>query len=161
MKKFLRLQKENRSIFFASIAAVVLTLLLLQLWPTDTSNPPIVSTPTWDDVYTAQLAERACYDCHSHETAWPWYTKVVPAYFLLAYDVQRGRAALNFSKWEETCCTEEQIDNMAATVTKNHMPLPYYLVLHPEARLSQVEQGHLVYGLISTMNENLTDAASD
>lgn len=161
MKKLLRLRKENRSIFFACVAGGMLALLLLQLWPTDTSNPPVVSTPAWDDVYTTQLAERACYDCHSHETAWPWYTKVVPAYFLLAYDVQRGRQVLNFSRWEETCCTEKQIDEMAATVTKNHMPLPYYLVLHPEARLSQVEQGHLVYGLINTMRANIKNEASD
>lgn len=157
MLKYLRLQKENRSIFIACVTAVVLTLLLLQLWPTNTTNPPVVSTPAWDDVYTAQLAERACYDCHSHETEWPWYTKVIPAYFLMAHDVQRGRQTLNFSKWEESCCTEAQITGMAVTVTKNHMPLPYYLVLHPEARLSPVEQGHLVYGLIKTMNENLKD----
>lgn len=139
----------------ACITAVVLTLLLLQLWPTDTSNPEVVSTPTWADAHTQQLAERACYDCHSHETSWPWYTKVVPAYFLLSYDVQRGREIFNFSNWEETCCTKAQIDDMAETVTKNHMPLPYYLVLHSEASLNDIERGELVYGLIETMNNNL------
>lgn len=153
----LRLRKENRSIFFACVAAVVLTLTLLQLWPTDTTNPPVVTTPTWEDEHTQQLVERACYDCHSHETRWPWYTKVVPAYFLLAYDVQRGRAALNFSSWEETCCTKDQIDEMAETVAKNHMPLPYYMVLHPEAYLSDVERGQMIYGLMEIMNKNLDE----
>ena len=157
----LRLRKENRSIFFACITTIVLTLLLLQLWPTDTSNPPVVSSPDWSSAHAAQLAQRACYDCHSHETSWPWYTKVVPAYFLLANDVQKGRKAFNFSKWEESCCTEEQIDNMAETVNKNHMPLPYYLVLHPEALLSDVERGQLVYGLMETMNRNLKDGGGE
>jgi hypothetical protein len=156
-----RLRKENRSIFFACVTTVVLALLLLQLWPTDTSNPPVVSTPTWDEERTLQLAERACYDCHSHHTSWPWYTKVVPAYFLLAYDVRRGREAFNFSRWQETCCTEEQIDDMAMTVTKDHMPLPYYLVLHPEAFLSDVERGQLVYGLIETMNTQLEEGGDE
>lgn len=158
----LRLRKENRSIFFACVAAFILTLTLLQLWPTDTSNPPVISTPQWNDEHTKQLAQRACFDCHSHVTVWPWYTKVVPAYFLLAYDVRRGREVLNFSSWKETCCTEDQIDRMAVTVTKNHMPLPYYLVLHPEASLSDIEQGQLVYGLIETMNAQLpSDSASE
>lgn len=151
----LRLRKENRSIFVACVTAVVLTLTLLQLWPTDTTNPAVVSAPEWPDIHTQQLVQRACYDCHSHETRWPWYTNVVPAYFLLAYDVQRGREALNFSRWDETCCTEEQIGEMAETVTKHHMPLPYYMVLHPESYLSDVERGQLVYGLMDIMKENL------
>ncbi|MCA9973925.1 MAG: heme-binding domain-containing protein [Anaerolineales bacterium] len=155
MRKILRVRKENRGIFLACIAAIGLTLLLLQLWPTDTSNPPVSSTPDWDRAHTAELAVRACYDCHSHETRWPWYTKVIPAYFLMAYDVQRGRDAFNFSRWEETCCTQAQIEDMAVTVTKNHMPLPYYTVLHPEAMLNDVERGQLVYGLIRTMNAQI------
>lgn len=155
--KILRLRKENRPIFFACIAAVILTTLLLQLWPTDTSNPPVENTPPWQNEYVQNIVERACYDCHSHETSWPWYTKIVPAYILLANDVRRGRETLNFSRWEETCCTEEQIENMAETVTKEHMPLPYYLVLHPEAWLTDVERGQVVYGLMEIMNENLDE----
>lgn len=156
----LRLRKENLPIFVASIAVLVLMLLLLQLWPTDTTNPAVVSTPQWDDARTEQLAQRACYDCHSHQTEWPWYTNVVPAYFLLAYDVRRGREIYNFSDWDATCCTEAQIDRMAATVTQEHMPLPYYLVLHPEALLSDVERGQLVYGLMETMQAQM-DATSE
>ena len=151
----LRLRKENRGIFFACVTAVVLGFVLLQFWPTDTSNPPVVTTPAWQSERTHDLAQRACFDCHSHETDWPWYTRVVPPYFLMAHDVSRGRSALNFSEWEESCCTQAQIDDMAITVTKNHMPLPYYLVLHPEAKLSDVERGQLVYGLIQTMETNL------
>ena len=160
MPPFLRLRRENRAIFAACIGAAALALLLLQLWPTTTSNPAVVSTPEWNAEHTLQLAQRACFDCHSHETEWPWYTKVVPAYFLMAYDVERGRKIFNFSRWEETCCTKEQIDVMAVTVTKDHMPLPYYLVLHPEARLSDVERGQLVYGLIETMNSRLENESS-
>jgi hypothetical protein len=70
---------------------------------------------------------------------------------MIQKDVVEGRAALNFSEWPSDCCTEAEIDTMAETIGKQQMPLPYYLILHPEAQLTDVEQGQLVNGLIATM----------
>ena len=132
-------------------------LLLMQLWPLDFTNPPVIAEPDWDSQHTRILAERACFDCHSNETTWPLYTRIVPIANLILKDVRDGRDVLNFSDWEESCCTEEQIDAMAATIGQGQMPLPYYLVIHPESQLSTVERGQLVNGLIETMRKNLDE----
>lgn len=134
----------------------LLAFALLQLWPRNQTNPPVVSTPEWDSRQTAVLAERACYDCHSHQTHWPWYTNIVPISSLLEHDVEAGRAVYNFSEWESDCCTREEIEQMAAIVGRKQMPPPYYTLLHPEVRLTDEERGKLIYGLIATM-ENERD----
>lgn len=97
----------------------------------------------------------ACFDCHSNETVWPWYARIVPFGNLLEKDVLNGRKVLNFSEWEQTCCTLALQDEMAATVNKGEMPLPYYLILHPEAELSATERGELVNGLMATMDAEI------
>lgn len=134
---------------------VVAALGLMQFWPLSFSNPATISTPNWDSEETKHLAERACFDCHSHETEWPWYSKIVPIANLVVKDVENGRAVFNFSDWEATCCTETQIDAMAETVNKEEMPLPYYLIIHPEAELTIEERGALVNGLIATMRSQV------
>lgn len=63
------------------------------------TNPPVVSEPTWDSPETRALAVRACYDCHSNETVWPWYTNVAPVSWLIQREVAEGREELNFSTW--------------------------------------------------------------
>lgn len=128
---------------------------LLQFWPRNHTNPPIVSSPEWETAETAALAERACFDCHSHDTRWPWYTDIVPVSSLLEHDVEQGRAVYNFADWAGNCCTNEQIERMAAIVGRKQMPPPYYVLLHPEARLTDEERGKLVYGLIATMEKEL------
>jgi hypothetical protein len=148
------MSERNKQILGLGVVSVVIGFVFLQLWQYGrqyTTNPPVQQEPVWDDAYTRQLAERACFDCHSNETAWPWYARVSPISLMIQKDVVEGRAVLNFSEWEANCCTESQINAMAETVGKREMPLPYYLVLHPEAHLTDVEQGKLINGLISTM----------
>jgi hypothetical protein len=145
----------DKKILIALVLALIVALLLIQLWPLELTNPPPTSEPAWNNAGTRQLAERACFDCHSNETVWPWYAHIVPFGNLLETDVHKGRAVLNFSEWDQTCCTRQQIDDMAETVNKGDMPLPYYVILHPEAELTDTERGDLVNGLIATMNEQL------
>lgn len=133
------------------VVVAVAAFLALQLWPRNQNNPQVVSTPIWDSEETRQLAERACFDCHSYQTEWPWYTAIVPVSSLLEHDVTKGREVYNFSEWTEGCCTEEKIERMAAIVGRQQMPPPYYVILHPEADLTDEERGILTYGLIQTM----------
>lgn len=132
--------------------ALVVGFGLLQLVPRNQTNPPRIREPQWDSARTRQLTYRACFDCHSNESVWPWYAKIAPFSMLLEQDVEKGREALNFSEWDVDCCTQAEIDAMAETVNKGQMPLPYYLLLHPEAQLTAVERGQLVNGLIATMS---------
>ena len=83
------------------------------------------------------VLDRACGDCHSNATVWPWYTHIAPASWLMAYGVKKGRKAVNFSEWA-TYSAEQQRLLLAVScddATSGKMPGPYTL-LHPETRLS-------------------------
>ncbi|MFO7683238.1 MAG: heme-binding domain-containing protein [Chloroflexota bacterium] len=147
--------KADKRILIGAAIAALLAFGLMQFWPQNLTNPTITATPEWDSERTKTLAEQACFDCHSNETEWPWYAHVIPAGILLEKDVLDGRKILNFSQWEETCCSLPQIDDMAATVNKREMPPPYYIILHPDADLNDTERGELVNGLIKTMNAEI------
>ena len=71
---------------------------LIQLVPygRNHQNPPVVQEPTWADADTRVIAQRACFDCHSNETMWPWYTNIAPFSWLVQRDVEEGRSKLNF-----------------------------------------------------------------
>ncbi|MCI0398993.1 MAG: heme-binding domain-containing protein [Chloroflexi bacterium] len=140
-----------RRIVIGGIAALVAGFLLLQLLPVDNpGNPPIRREPAWDSPQTQELARRVCYDCHSNETVWPWYARVAPMSMLLVRDVREGREVLNFSEWpgdEGETETEEIVE----VIAKGEMPPSYYLILHPEARLTEAETGQLINGLIASL----------
>jgi len=133
---------------------VIVTLFagfaLIQLVPygRDHSNPPVVQQPEWDSPATHDLAERACFDCHSHETKWPWYSHVAPISWLTTRDVEEGRHHLNFSRWDVQ--RPHAVDEMGEEIEEGEMPLWIYLPLHPEARLSDAESKRLVKGLRET-----------
>jgi hypothetical protein len=64
------------------------------------TNPPTTAEPRWDSPQTRDLARRACFDCHSNLTTWPWYSNVAPVSWLVQRDVDEGRSELNFSEWD-------------------------------------------------------------
>ncbi len=77
---------------------VILALFVtIQFIPVNRADPPVQTPIAWDSPQTQALAQRACMDCHSNETVWPWYSYVAPASWLVYYDVMRGRAQLDFS----------------------------------------------------------------
>ena len=110
-------------------------------------NPPVVREPLWRDPEARALAVRACFDCHSNETAWPWYTKVAPFSWLVARDVGEGRAALNFSEWGRA--QGEGTEEIAEVILEGEMPPAIYLLLHPSAALNAAEVDLLVGELSS------------
>ncbi len=63
-------------------------------------NPPVTAEPTGTARAPRSWCARACYDCHSNEMVWPWYSNVAPASWLVTHDVEEARAALNFSEWD-------------------------------------------------------------
>jgi hypothetical protein len=78
----------------------VLGFTAIQLVPFghDHANPAVVKEPAWPDPQTRQLAQRACFDCHSNQTSWPWYSNIAPVSWLVQRDVLEGRQRLNFSE---------------------------------------------------------------
>lgn len=119
--------------------------VLIQFVPVARTNPPVKAEPPWDRPETRSVAVRACFDCHSNETKWPWYSRVAPISWMVADHVLEGRRALNFSEWPGG-----ELEEAAEEVRKERMPLASYLLGHPEARLSASEREALARGLEAT-----------
>lgn len=115
------------------------------------ANPPVVVEPAWDHPATRALAERACFDCHSNQTRWPWYSFVAPTSWLVQSHVDEGREALNFSEWGRG---EGETDDLAESVLEGEMPPASYLLAHPGARLSTTERDQLARGLMATASRS-------
>ena len=110
----------------------------------DHTNPPVHAEPAWDTSRTRDLTVRACFDCHSNQTVWPWYSNIAPISWLIERDVRKGRRELNFSEWHKA---QEEAHESANTVRKGSMPPWYY----PWAGLSFAERQQLIRGLESTL----------
>ena len=125
--------------------AVAAGVLGAQLVPVDRSNPPVEAEISLPDGVRG-IVRKACYDCHSHETRWPWYSYVAPVSWLVHRDVEHAREHMNFSMWGSYDSGEqaELLDEIAEEVEERAMPLPIYLSLHSEARLTNDERRAIV-----------------
>jgi mono/diheme cytochrome c family protein len=135
-----------------SLTGLLLLLAVAQLVPygRDHDNPPVAAEPAWDSPATRELARRACFDCHSNETRWPWYSNIAPLSWLIQRDVDEGRDELNWSEWGP----DQEGDESAETLIEGSMPPDSYSLLHPEARLSAQEIDALVAGLVATFGSD-------
>jgi hypothetical protein len=129
---------------------LVAALLILQLVPYGRrhTNPAGRVEPRWDAPATRTLAVRACFDCHSNETVWPWYSHVAPISWLAQRDVDEGRRKLNFSEWDRP---QKEAHESAKTVRKGEMPPWFYVPVHPDARMTPAETQALIAGLEATL----------
>jgi hypothetical protein len=125
-------------------AAVVFVVVFsaAQLVRPERANPPTDAQRTIQARVgtTSELGavlDRACRDCHSNRTVWPWYTGIAPVSWLMTHGVSEGRKAVNFSEWAAYRPDEQQALLAASCedATKGKMPGPWTL-LHPEAKLS-------------------------
>jgi len=114
----------------------------------DHSNPPTRVEPQWDRPETRALAKQACFDCHSNETVWPWYSNVAPISWLVQRDVDEGRKSINFSEWHRP---QKDADEVTKVIREGQMPQWYYIMLHPPAKLSVGERELLMLGLDDTV----------
>jgi mono/diheme cytochrome c family protein len=133
-----------------AILAVVVLFGLAQLVPYGRShnNPPVVQSPKWDSQQTLDLAKQACFDCHSNETVWRWYSNIAPFSWLIQSDVDRGRRAINFSEWTGS---SRRTAEMNRQISSGEMPPVIYLPIHPEAILSAAEKQQLIQGLQNSL----------
>ena len=94
---------------------------------------------------TAALVKRSCIDCHSNQTAWPWYSYVAPTSWLVERDVRSGREHMNLSEWQQYSFNQRQkfLADIASAVKNGDMPVPQYTLVHQEARLSDSERDRI------------------
>ncbi len=122
-------------------------LVAAQLVPVDWSSPPVTGDLVAPPDVTHVLRS-ACYDCHSNETARPWYSTIAPVSWLIHRDVAAGRQRLNFSEWGDYRSDPEtaaqKLTEIAAVMTRGDMAPWYYRLLHPGARLMPEERALLI-----------------
>lgn len=111
------------------------------------SNPPVSKEPAWNSPRTRELAVRACFDCHSNQTRWLWYSNIAPVSWLVQRDVESGRSALNFSQWDKP---QDVSAGDIAEAVRGGMPPWFYTIIHRNAALSSTEKSQLVAGLNAT-----------
>ncbi|NOX38354.1 MAG: heme-binding domain-containing protein [Calditrichaeota bacterium] len=128
-----------------ALLGLLVLFLLIQLIPVDRSNPPVqgaIQVP--EDVMT--ILRTSCYDCHSNETRWPWYSRIAPISWLIAEHVQDGRKHLNFSTWEQYDAKKKvhKMEDLIDVLKEGEMPLPSYLIMHSETRLTPEKTERLI-----------------
>ena len=135
------------------VGGAVALFLLAQAIPYGRShtNPPTTAEPRWDSPQTRALAARACFDCHSNLTTWPWYSNVAPVSWLTQRDVEGGRSALNFSEWNKP---QDGAGDLADAISGGSMPPWFYTLMHPKAKLSQADEQRLIAGLAATLKNS-------
>jgi len=142
---------KKKTILWVLIGLVAMGLLIQLIpLPGRNNNPPVVSEPPWDSPQTRSLAKRACFDCHSNETVWLWYSYVAPVSWLVYNDTMGGRRRLNFSEWNTTRSQRETGD-ISEAIQGGRMPLAIYLPMHPSAQLTAVEKQLLITGLNNSL----------
>jgi Haem-binding domain/Cytochrome P460 len=119
-------------------AVLFLAFLALQLIRPTLDNPP-VTAEIHASAEVKRVLRQSCYNCHSNETRLPWFDQIVPAYWIVAGDVQHARMRLNFSEIGASPTAKQRATLFEAVnqIQAGAMPLPAYLALHPEARVSK------------------------
>lgn len=135
------------ALVLGGLLGLFLILQIIPVWLLRT-NPAVLQEPNWDSPQTRALAKRACFDCHSNETTWPWYTNVAPVSWLIIWDTVQGRRHLNFSEWGSQ---RAEVDEVTREISRGSMPPSNYLLLHPEAGLTAAEKQQLIDGLQKTI----------
>jgi hypothetical protein len=135
------------------LGAVGVILVAIQFVPYGHShtNPPVTREPAWNSPDTRELAARACFDCHSNQTDWRWYTNVAPVSWYTQHDVDDARRRLNFTEWDKP---QREARNAATQVQRGEMPPAAYLPVHPEAKLTDQEKQILIDGLRATVTND-------
>jgi len=139
------------------VAGIIAVFALLQLTTPAHVNPPvkndfIASTQPPENV--AAMFRAACYDCHSDETHWPWYSHVAPISWQIAQDVNDGRKHINLSEWPaDPDLAQKKLQHMSDEIDDNDMPLSKYTLIHKDARLTTAQRNEMTQWLDAQVDE--------
>ena len=140
---------------------LVVLIAAIQFIPVSYTNPPAADPVVFTDPKAEQIAKKACYDCHSNETVWPWYSKVAPFSWYVLNHVAEGRSRLNFSDVAATLAQTREFgpeagepvtaadltEEAADTINEGEMPPAYYTLIHADAKLTAEEKSVLIAGI--------------
>ena len=130
---------------------IILLIVIIQLIPNQ--KPEVILSNENDLIYNNKLPESvenilrtSCYDCHSNESKYPWYSYIAPVSWLVVRDIKVGREELNFSEWESQSKMDKakNIDKIIDEVSDEQMPMPIYTLIHTDAKLKPKDRQLLV-----------------
>ena len=121
-----------------ALIIVAVIIIAIQFIPVRRTNPPVTAELN-APVEIMSVFKKSCYDCHSNETEWPWYSYIAPVSWLVSSDVKDGRLHLNFSKWGNFSRKDiaKMKEEIWEEIERGKMPLGKYIFMHPEAELDQ------------------------
>ncbi|WP_294234610.1 heme-binding domain-containing protein [uncultured Chryseobacterium sp.] len=129
------------------LTVVLVAFIIIQFFPIDKTNP--VPTPGMDFIKikntppeVAAIINRSCYDCHSNETRYPWYSNIAPSSWILKNHIDEGRKELNFSTFAvyEPKTQAHKLQECIEMVEKKQMPLESYFIGHQDAKLTDAQR---------------------
>jgi hypothetical protein len=130
--------------------ALLAILIVIQFFGISKENPPVIAEQEFMNITAppadvAEMLKTACYDCHSHNTEYPWYSNIAPVSWWLANHIEHGREELNFSEWGtyDRDKAAHKAEESAEEVEEKHMPITPYLITHSGARLSDEQRKRL------------------
>jgi hypothetical protein len=125
------------------LSALILLFMVIQFIPSGipVNKPEDERSISKSTIVTGPVLEqlrKSCFDCHSDQVRLPWYEKLAPASWLLSDHINKGKASLNFSEWEDYSKREKigLLEEIRDEVESGNMPLKSYLLIHREARLN-------------------------
>lgn len=133
------------------LVVLLVAFVIMQFFRIDKTNP--APTPGMDflnikktPVSTAKLIRNGCYDCHSNESKYPWYSNIQPFAWFLKDHIDEGRKELNFSTFAtyEPKRQAHKLEEAAELVGNGEMPLESYLLMHPEAKFTDAEKKEMI-----------------
>lgn len=132
---------------------LIVIVVLIQFIPygKEHNNPKVVNEVKWDSIQTKELFNKACADCHSNNTVWPWYSNIAPISWLVQHDVDEGREHFNVSMWNAQ--KKNEGEDASEELEDGEMPMAIYTLLHKKARLSKEQKEKLIDGLEKTFKK--------
>jgi mono/diheme cytochrome c family protein len=126
------------------LLAVLLLFVVIQVVRPERLNPPVVA-PLKAPEDVLAIFRQSCFDCHSNESTWPWYSNIAPVSWLVAKDVEEGREHLNFSEWNalDAKARRELAEEIIEEVSEGEMPLWFYTPLHKGSEVDGAELAKL------------------
>lgn len=142
------------------LLGVIVILALIQLITIDKTNPPVNPKKDFLNIYntpsqTASYIRNACYDCHSNETDYPWYSSYAPFSWMIKKHIDNGRGNLNFSTWAdyEDDKKKYKLDEIIEEIEMHKMPIKSYANMHSKAQLNREQLQNIVDYSRSLMNQ--------
>jgi len=143
------------------LGVLAVAFVIAQFFPIDKTNPPFDEKDDFINIVQppqaiATMLKNACYDCHSHQSKYPWYTSIAPVSWWIQGHIDHGREHFNLSKWGQYDAEKKahKLEECFELVEGTEMPLLSYLIGHPEARMSKDERAELVAWFKLQQSEN-------